>query len=96
VLSADGRLLRIYAVNSTVAPLRPTIALADAGQFAAGATAFVLKNREGQPNTEAMNSSSDREAVSVETHSLAAAGSRFAFTFEPYSLTLLEIQLAGR
>ena len=96
VLSADGRLVRIYAVNSTAAPLRPTIALADAGQSAAGAMAFVLKNREGQPNTEAMNSSSDREAVSVETHSLPAAGSRFAFTFEPYTLTLLEIQLASR
>jgi alpha-N-arabinofuranosidase len=95
-LSADGRLVRIYAVNSTAAPLRPTIALADAGQSAAGATAFVLKNREGRPNTEAMNSASDRDAVSVETHSFPAAGSRFAFTFEPYSLTLLEIQLAGR
>jgi alpha-N-arabinofuranosidase len=92
-LSADGRLLRIYAVNSTAAPLRPTIALADAGQSVAGAKAFVLKNREGPPNTEAMNSASGREAVSVETRSFPAAGSRFAFTFEPYSLTLLEIRL---
>ena len=93
VLSADGRLVRIYAVNSTAAPLRPSIALADAGQSTAGATAFVLKNREGQPNTEAMNSASDREAVSVETHSLPVVGSRFAFTFEPYSVTLLEINV---
>jgi hypothetical protein len=43
-----------------------------------------------------MNSASDREAVSVETRSFPAAGSRVAFTFEPYSLTLLEIQLTGR
>ena len=95
-LSADGRLLRIYGVNSTAAPLRSTIVLADTGKSVAGAKAFVLKNRAGLPNTEAMNSVSDREAVSVETHSFPALGNRFAFTFEPYSLTLLEIQLAGR
>jgi hypothetical protein len=77
-LSDDGRMLRIYAVNSTAAPLRPTIVLADAGKSVAGATAFVLKNRVGQPNTEAMNSASDPEAVSVETHSFPPpeAGSR--------------------
>ena len=95
-LSADGRLLRIYAVNSTTAPLRHTIALDDDTESATGATAFVLKNREGQTNTEAMNSASDREAVSVETRSLPLAGSRFAFTFQPYSLTLLEIKLTAR
>jgi alpha-N-arabinofuranosidase len=95
-LSADGRMLRIYAVNSTAAPLSPTIALTDGGQSAAGATVFVLKNRQGLPNTEAMNSASDREAVSVETRAVAAAGRRVRFTFEPYSLTLLEIRLAGR
>jgi len=70
--------------------------LADAGgRSAIGATVFVLKNREGQPNTEAMNSVSGREAVSVETRILPAAGDRFAFTFEPYSPTLLEIPLNG-
>jgi len=91
-LSADGRLLRIYAVNSTAAPLRPTIVLADGGKFVAGANAFVLKNREGLPNTEATNSVSDRDAVSVETRSFSVAGDRFAFTFEPDSLTLLEMR----
>jgi len=91
VLSADGRMLRIYAVNSTGAPLRPTIVLGD--RSAAGGKAFVLKNREGRPTTEAMNSASEREAVSVETRSLPTEGKRLRFTFEPYSLTLLEIQL---
>src|ERR1039458_2687617 len=81
-LSADGRLLRIYGVNSTAAPLRSTIVLADTGKSVAGAKAFVLKNRAGLPNTEAMNSVSDREAVSVETHSFPALGNRFAFTFD--------------
>lgn len=94
-LSADGRLLRIYAVNSTAAPLSPTIVLADGGPSAAGAAVFVLKNREGPPNTEAMNSAGGREAVAVEASKVPAAGSRLAFTFEPYSLTLLEIQLGG-
>jgi alpha-N-arabinofuranosidase len=93
VLSKDRRLLRIYAVNSTAGPLRHTFALTDGTQSAAGVTAFVLKNREGQPNTEAMNSASDPEAVSVEKRTLPAAGTRLPFTFEPYSLTLLEIRL---
>jgi alpha-N-arabinofuranosidase len=95
-LSADGRVLRIYAVNSIAAPLRPTIELADGGKSVASATAFVLKNREGLPNTEAMNSTSDPAAVRVESGDALLAGSRFEFTFAPYSLTLLEIQLAGR
>jgi len=93
VLSADGRMLRIYAVNSTAAPLSPAITLADAARSAAGATAFILKNREGLPNTEAMNSASDPESVSVEKRNLPLAGARLAVQFEPYSLTLLEIRL---
>ncbi|MGA3040842.1 MAG: alpha-L-arabinofuranosidase C-terminal domain-containing protein [Bryobacteraceae bacterium] len=92
-LSDDGRMLRIYAVNSTAAPLRPTIVLADAGKSVAGATAFVLKNRVGLPNTEAMNSASDPAAVEVESGGTPVAGGRLEFSFAPYSLTLLEIRL---
>jgi alpha-N-arabinofuranosidase len=90
-LSADGRWLRIYAVNSTDKPLSPAIAF-DGGP-AVSATAFVLKNLEGPPNTEAMNSASDRAAVAVESRKLAPPQNKFAFSFEPYSLTLLEIRL---
>ncbi|HLY18178.1 MAG TPA: alpha-L-arabinofuranosidase C-terminal domain-containing protein, partial [Bryobacteraceae bacterium] len=90
-LSADGRLLRIYAVNSTDKPLTTPLALLDTEASGAGGRAFVLKNREGSPNTEAMNSASDRDAVSMETRNVAASGNRVTLTFEPYSLTLLEI-----
>jgi alpha-N-arabinofuranosidase len=90
-VSADHRWLRIYAVNSTAEPLRPPIVLS--GGAAAGATAYVLKNREGAPDTEAMNSASDRAAVGVETRSVDAQGARLNFLFEPYSVTLLEIRL---
>lgn len=92
-LTPDRRLLRIYAVNSTAAPLTPAIVLAEGEEPVADTTAFVLKNREGPPNTEAMNSASDPRAVSVETRSVPIAGNRFAITFEPYSLTLVEIRL---
>ena len=92
-LSSDGHLLRIYAVNSTPQPSAPTFTLAGSAAQAAGAAAFVLKNSAGAPSTEAMNSPADREAVSVETRSVRAAGTRFRVTLDPYSLTLLEIQL---
>jgi hypothetical protein len=92
-LSADGRLLRVYAINSTPQPSAPTFALADSNARAAGGTAFVLKNAGGPPNTEAMNSPAAPLAVSVEKHGVSAEGHRFQVTLEPYSLTLLEIAL---
>jgi alpha-N-arabinofuranosidase len=92
-ISADGHVLRIYAVNSTESRLAPAIMLADG--VATSAKAFVLKNREGKPNTEAMNSAGDPDAVVVETRTVAATGKRLEFTFEPYSLTLLEIALGN-
>jgi alpha-N-arabinofuranosidase len=89
-LSGDRRTLRIYAVNSTAAGLRPVIVLADGA--AAGARAFVLKNR-GRANTEAMNSAADRDAVGVEQRDVALTGKRPSYACDPYSLTLLEIRL---
>lgn len=92
-LSADGRLLRVYAINSTPQPSAPTFALADSNARAAGGTAFVLKNAGGPPNTEAMNSPAAPLAVSVEKHGVSAEGNHFQVTLDPYSLTLLEIPL---
>ena len=92
-LSEDGRLLRIYAVNSTPEKMTPVFAFRDSTARAAGATAFVLKNRDGRPNTEALNSASDRLAVSIDSKSLPASGNRFPVSLDPYSLTLLEIRL---
>ncbi|MFN7994124.1 MAG: hypothetical protein U0Q18_11005 [Bryobacteraceae bacterium] len=90
-LSADGLLLRVYAVNSTAQTIRPVLVLADGEAGAERAEVFVLKNREGRPDTEAMNSPSDREAISVERRSVAATGKRLPVTLAPYSLTLLEV-----
>ena len=90
-VSPDRRTLRIYAVNSTAAALRPAMVLADGA--VAGGSAFVLSNR-GMANTEAMNSPSDRTAVGVERRDTALTGRRVVFTFPPYSVTLLELRLA--
>jgi alpha-N-arabinofuranosidase len=92
-LSADGRLLRIYAINSTPEPINPSFTLAGSNARTAGAAAFVLKNTGGPPTTEAMNSAADRQAVSVVSRSVPAAGNRFRVSLDPYSLTLLEIRL---
>ncbi len=90
-LSADGRTLRLYAVNSTAAALSPVLVLAD--KAAAGAAEFILTNRDGVPNSEAMNSAGNAQAVAMERRDLAASGKRLPLTFTPYSLTLLEIRL---
>jgi alpha-N-arabinofuranosidase len=92
-LSADGRLLRIYAVNSTPQKMTPAFAFVDSTAHASGATAFVLKNRHGTPTTEALNSASDRLAVSINSKSLPASGNRLPVSLDPYSLTLLEVRL---
>ncbi|HVN03844.1 MAG TPA: hypothetical protein VMT86_05455 [Bryobacteraceae bacterium] len=92
-LSADGHLLRIYAVNSTPARLSPAFVLAGSRLQAAGATQFVLKNTEGRPNTEAMNSASNRLAVAVDRMHVPLSGTRLSVSLDPYSLTLLEVHL---
>jgi len=93
-LSADGRLLRIYAVNSTPRQMTPAFAFLDSAAHAAGATAFVVKNRDGKPDTEALNSAGDRLAVSIDSRTLPIGGSRFPVSLEPYSLTLVEVRLS--
>ena len=91
-LAPGGRSLRIYAVNSTPSVLTPTIALA--GGRAIRADMFVLKDREASPDSEAMNSSADPRRIRIHERKKAEiAGERFRLSFEPYSVTLVEVQL---
>ena len=94
-VSADGKLLRIYGVNSTAGSIRVRFHLPDF-PAASKATAYVLKDRENRGDSEAMNTPDDGTRVSVFVGPVAAVGSEPQFVFEPYSVTLLELDKTDR
>lgn len=93
-LSADGKILRIYAVNSTSEIRRTRINLSGVGDVRDGQV-FVLADRERAGDSEAMNSHDDPDRVAVSVGKAMVRGGRFEYAFEPFSVTLLELQLKG-
>jgi alpha-N-arabinofuranosidase len=94
-VSADGKLLRIYGVNSTAGSIRVRFHLPDF-PAASKVTAYVLKDRENRGDSEAMNTPDDGDRVAVLAGPVSAAGSEPQFVFEPYSVTLLEVDKVDR
>jgi alpha-L-arabinofuranosidase len=94
-LSADGKILRIYAVNSTSGIRRTRINLSSVGDVRDGQV-FVLADRERAGDSEAMNSHDDPDRVAVSMGKAAVRGSQFEYAFEPFTVTLLELQVKGR
>lgn len=95
-LSADGKTLRIYSVNST--PDVKTINLVLSQNLGSIATAesYVVSDTSTEPDSEAMNSPDDPHRVSTRTKKLTLSGTKFDYGFAPFSITLLEIQLARK
>ena len=91
-LSADGKILRIYAVNSTSLLRRTRINLNDFGDVTDGQV-LVLRDRERAGDSEAMNSHDDPDRIAVSTGKTALRGSDFEYAFEPFTVTLLELEL---
>jgi alpha-L-arabinofuranosidase len=91
-LSADGKMLRIYAVNSTSGIRRAKINLSGIGEVADGQV-FVLGDRERAGDSEAMNSHDDPDRVAVSIRKASVRGREFEYAFEPFTLTLLELEL---
>jgi alpha-L-arabinofuranosidase len=92
-VSADGRKLRIYAVNRTPEPLRENFHL---DGFKAGAkegTILILEDHAHAGTAEIMNSRDDPRRISLSSQSAAIRGTQFQFTFNPFSVTLLELNL---
>jgi alpha-N-arabinofuranosidase len=97
-LSADGRTLRIYAVNSTPQARKATFRLVAAGSNGAHggvrrATVHVLRDREPGATSEVLNTRDDPRRIATASHPAAVRGARFSYAFAPLSLTLLELQL---
>ena len=93
VLSPDGRTLRVFAVNCTDKTLRTAFRLEGFAGGVKASSAVVLKDREGAPSAEAMNSRDDPLRISPASHSVHAAGLVFTVAFEPFSLTRLDLGL---
>ncbi len=92
-LSADGKLVRVYGVNSTGGPVRVRFHLDGFPAVRGKCSAYVLKDREDAGDSEIMNAPENRERVSVAAHPVSLAANEPEFVFEPYSLTLLEFGL---
>jgi alpha-N-arabinofuranosidase len=93
-LSPDGKTLRVYSVNSTPDVKKVDFALSRKLGTIQTAESFVVGDTNPVPDSEAMNSKDDPHRVATRTKKLALTGSRFEYGFAPFSITLLEIQLA--
>lgn len=95
-LSADGKLLRIYAVNSTPDLRAIAFHLDPHLGEARDARAVVLRDREPIPDSEVMNSRDDPVRVHPVVSNIRIQAPQFSYEFAPFSLTLLEVELQGK
>jgi hypothetical protein len=60
-----------------------------------GGTAFILKDREAAGTPEVMNSRDDPNRITSVASAVTASGRDFDYAFEPFTVTLLELELGG-
>jgi len=92
-LSADGRTLRIHAVNSSERRLKVEATLAGFGAGVAQGEVFVLRDSERSGSTEVLNSRDNPERVKLLRESTRVKGTEFDLVFEPFSVTLYELKV---
>jgi alpha-N-arabinofuranosidase len=92
-LSADGKTLRIFAVNSTPDPLPRRFLLDGFPQGAAGGTVITLEDRQHGGTAEVMNSRDNPQRIALATRPAQMRGKQFEFTFPPLTLTLMELSV---
>jgi alpha-N-arabinofuranosidase len=92
-LSADGRTLRIYAVNSTLRPIEVTFRLTGTTGGVKTGTVYVVRDRDRAPTAEVQNTRDDPQRITTTTRPAEPRGAAFRYTFEPLSVTLLELEL---
>jgi alpha-L-arabinofuranosidase len=92
-VSADGKKLRIYAVNSTLDPLPRNFELGGFKEGVVGGTVTTLEDHAHAGTSEVMNSRDEPQRISVVSRPADLRGARFDFTFSPLTITLLELDL---
>lgn len=95
-VSPDGKTLRIYGVNSTPDLRNVSFTLPNSFGTVASAQAFVLGDSNSVPDSEAMNLRDQPHRVSVRGKNAAFSGHKFDYGFTPFSVTLIELNLAGK
>jgi alpha-N-arabinofuranosidase len=94
-VSADGRTLRVYGVNSTPKPLEVTLRLPDSRAAVRSGVIHVLRDRDGARTPEIMNTRDDPRRVVTRSVAAEVHGKEFRHVFDPFSLTLFELELGG-
>jgi len=92
-VSADGKELRIYAVNSTLDPLVRNFQLEGFKAGVAGGTVLTLEDHAHAGTSEVMNSRDSPQRISLSSRPAEVRGTEFEFTFSPLTITLLELNL---
>jgi len=93
VLSPDGRVLRLYGVNSTAQAIHVKTSLPAFERGVAKGDAYVLKDSQPSRTPEVLNTRDEPDRVRVFHCTARARGREFALSFEPFSLTLYELEL---
>ena len=93
-LSPDGKMLRIYAINSTADSRKVTFHLEPQLGAVYASQGSVLKDLSLKSDSEAMNSRDQPGRVGVVVQQSHIQGSEFEWEFVPFSVTLLELNLA--
>lgn len=96
VLSPDGRTLRLYGVNVAPETRAVSFQLDEALGAVAKGSRFVLHDRSGANDPEAMNSRDVPNRIAVDTDAARESGGPLRFAFEPCSVTLLELELGKK
>ncbi len=94
-LSSDGKTLRVFAVNSTAQAEKAQFHLDGFSSPVAGGTVTVLKDREKALDSEAMNTANDPNRITTSSEATDLKGRAFGFSFEPFSVTMLELKLSA-
>ena len=95
-LSADGKTLRIYGVNSTPQPRQVKFTLPPSFGAVETAEVFVVADSNSVADSEAMNSRDDPHRVALQRRKADLSGREFDYRFAPFAVTLLELRLADK
>lgn len=95
-LSEDGKTLRVYAVNSTPDSRTLRFRLDPQLECILKGTIFVLEDTQSPADSEAMNSRNEPARVALRANEAQFRGDAFEYTFGPFSVSLLEMNLGSR
>jgi alpha-N-arabinofuranosidase len=92
-LSRDGKVLRVYAVNSTGDKREVRFRLKPSLGSVYGGQVVELGDHNPNPDSEAMNSRDQPNRIATKMRKADIHGEEFEFRFAPFAVTLLELQL---